>query len=68
MKNDLTNYQELQEKLKNSVKDTIIAENPWERVKLSLGTAICEDAMSSSLSEQLVIAENNMLKDRHDLE
>ncbi len=68
MKNDLKNYQELQEKLKNSVKDTIIAENPWERVKLSLGTAICEDAMSSSLSEQLVIAENNMLKDRHDLE
>ena len=68
MSDDLKNCTELQEKLKNSAEKTLTAEHPWEQVKLSLGIAICNDALSSSLSEQLVIAENNMLKEREYLE
>jgi diguanylate cyclase (GGDEF)-like protein len=68
MNNDLKDCKKLQEKLQESVEKTVMAENPWERVKLSLGSAICEDPQKSSLSEQLAIAEKNMLKDRNDME
>lgn len=68
MNNDLENLKELQEKLKESVKNTIHADTPWERIFLSFGTAICKNAQFSSLSEQLLIAENDMLKDRKEIE
>lgn len=65
---DLKNRKELEEKLASSVKNTANAENPWEQVRLSIGIAICEDTQSSSLSEQLANAENNMLKSRNAIE
>ena len=68
MNDDLKNCKELEEKLKNGVKETLSAENPWERVSLALGLAICEDTQSSSLSEQLASAENNMLQNRNEIE
>ncbi|MBO4828612.1 MULTISPECIES: diguanylate cyclase domain-containing protein [Fibrobacter] len=68
MNNDLNDHENLQKKLKESAQKTASAENPWEQVMLSIGTSICKDAQSSSLSEQLVIAENDMLKDRKEIE
>lgn len=68
MNDDLANLNELEEKLMNGIKSTLSAENPWERVSLSLGIAICEDTLSSSLSEQLAKAESNMLKNRKEIE
>ena len=68
MNNDLKDCERLQAKLEEGVKKTVSAENPWDCVKISIGTAICEDSQSSSLSEQLAIAEKNMLKYRNDIE
>jgi diguanylate cyclase (GGDEF)-like protein len=68
MNNDLKDCERLQAKLEEGVKKTASAENPWDCVKISIGTAICEDSQSSSLSEQLAIAEKNMLKYRNDIE
>ena len=68
MNNDLKNCERLQDKLEEGVKSTTAAENPWDRVKISVGTSICEDSQSSSLSEQLSIAEKNMLKNRKGIE
>jgi diguanylate cyclase (GGDEF)-like protein len=68
MNNDLKNCERLQDKLEEGVKSTTAAENPWDCVKISVGTSICEDSQSSSLSEQLSIAEKNMLKNRKGIE
>ena len=68
MNSDLKNCNELLEKLEEGVKNSVQAENPWECVKLAVGIAICKDSQSSSLSEQLSSAENNMLKNRNDIE
>ena len=68
MNSDLKNCNELLEKLEEGVKSSAQAENPWECVKLAVGTAICKDPQSSSLSELLSSAENNMLKNRNDIE
>jgi diguanylate cyclase (GGDEF)-like protein len=68
MNNDLKNCERLQDKLEEGVKSTTAAENPWDCVKISVGNSICEDSQSSSLSEQLSIAEKNMLKNRKGIE
>lgn len=65
---DLKNCDALLEKLLEGTKNTNLAENPWEQVNLSIGISICEDSQKSSLSEQLVFAENNMLKKRNSIE
>ena len=68
MNSDLKNCNGLLEKLEEGVKSSAQAENPWECVKLAVGIAICKDSKSSSLSELLSSAENNMLKNRNDIE
>ena len=68
MNSDLKNCNGLLEKLEEGVKSSAQAENPWECVKLAVGIAICKDPQSSSLSELLSSAENNMLKNRNDIE
>ena len=68
MNNDLKNCKKLQEKLKEGIEATASAEKAWEKVEISLGTAICKNVQSTTLSEQLVIAENDMLKGRDNIE
>lgn len=68
MNNDLKNCKKLQEKLKEGIEATANAEKAWEKVEISLGTAICKNVQSTTLSEQLVIAENDMLKGRDSIE
>jgi len=67
MHEDLKNNESLFEKLKSGAASTVGAENPWERVTLSIGVSFCDDAQESSLSKEYGKAESNLSNNQNDV-
>lgn len=67
LNNDLTNCNELLNKLKAQMKATEHEKNPWERLSIACGIALCERTEDSSVKEIFKRADQAMYKDKLDI-